>query len=43
MPATVDGEYVLFSITSLRGGYHIVDVIADPSALSSGPGTPLAA
>ena len=43
VPATLDGEYVLFSITSLRGGYHIVDVIADPSALSPGPATPLVA
>ena len=43
VPATLDGQYVLFSITSRPGGYHIVDVIADPSAYSSGPAAPLAA
>lgn len=43
VPATIDGEYVLFSIASRLGGYRIVDVIADPSALSSGPATPLVA
>jgi hypothetical protein len=37
VPATLDGEYVLFSITSRRGGYRIVDVIADPSSFSSVP------
>jgi hypothetical protein len=43
VPATLDGEYVLFSIAPRRGGYRIVDVIADPSAFSSGPVTPLVA
>ncbi len=43
VPATLDGEYVLFSIVPRRGEYHIADVIADPSALSSGPAAPLAA
>jgi hypothetical protein len=43
VPATLDGEYVLFSIASRRGGYRIVDVIADPSALSSDPATLLVA
>jgi hypothetical protein len=43
VPATLDGEYVLFSIASRLGGYRIVDVIADPSAFSSGPTTPLVA
>jgi hypothetical protein len=43
VPATLDGQYVLFSIASRRGGYRIVDVIADPSAFSSGPTTPLVA
>jgi hypothetical protein len=43
VPATLDGEYVLFSVASRRGGYRIVDVIADPSAFSSRSVTPLAA
>jgi hypothetical protein len=44
VPATLDGEYVLFSIAAARrGGYRIVDVIADPSAFSSGAATPLVA
>jgi len=41
VPATLDGQYVLFSITSRSGVYQIADVIADPSAFSSGPATPL--
>jgi hypothetical protein len=43
VPATPDGQYVLFSIAGRRGGYRIVDVIADPSAFSSRPATALAA
>jgi hypothetical protein len=43
VPATLDGEYVLFSIAARRGGYRIVDVIADPSAFSGGAVTPLVA
>jgi hypothetical protein len=43
VPATLDGEYVLFSIAARRTGYRIVDVIADPSALSSGLAPPLVA
>jgi hypothetical protein len=43
VPATLDGQYVLFSIAGYRGGYRIVDVIADPSAFSSGPPAPLIA
>ncbi len=35
VPATLDGEYVLFSIAPRPGGYRIVDVIADPSAFTS--------
>jgi hypothetical protein len=43
VPATLDGQYVLFSIASQRSGYRIVDVIADPSAFSSAPTIPLVA
>jgi hypothetical protein len=43
VPATLDGEYVLFSIATRPGGYRIVDVIADPSAFSAGAAAPLAA
>jgi hypothetical protein len=43
VPATLDGEYVLFSIVPRRGGYRIVDVIAAPSAFGSGPPAPLVA
>jgi hypothetical protein len=43
VPATLDGEYVLFSIETRPGGYRIADVIADPSALSPGSATPLVA
>jgi hypothetical protein len=43
VPATLDGEYVLFSIAPRRGGYRIVDVIADPAAFTSLPPQPLVA
>jgi hypothetical protein len=43
VPATLDGQYVLFSIVTRRGGYRIVDVIADPSAFNSLPTVPLVA
>ena len=43
VPATLDGQYVLFSIVTRRGGYRIVDVIADPSAFSGDTITPLVA
>jgi hypothetical protein len=43
VPATLDGEYVLFSIARRPGGYRIDDVVADPSAYSAGLATPLAA
>src|SRR5262249_496091 len=43
VPATLDGEYVLFSIAPRAGGYRIVDVIADPAAFSSAPAAARAA
>jgi hypothetical protein len=43
VPATLNGEYVLFSIVPRPHGYRIVDVIADPSAFASGQTAPLVA
>ena len=43
VPATLNGEQVLFSLARRSHGYRIIDVIADPSAFSSGPATPLVA
>ena len=43
VPATLDGEYVLFSIVLRGSDYRIVDVIADPSAFSATPTIPLLA
>ncbi len=34
VPATLNGQYALFSIVTRRGGYRIEDVIADPSSLA---------
>ena len=35
VPATLNGEYALFSILERLGHYRIVDVVADPAALGS--------
>ena len=43
VPATLDGQYVLFSIAARGAGYRIVDVIADPAAFSGAPAVVLAA
>jgi hypothetical protein len=43
VPATLDGQYVLFSIAATGTDYRIVDVIADPSAFSGAPTEPLVA
>jgi hypothetical protein len=43
VPATMNGEHVLFSLAPRSHGYRIIDVIADPSAFSPGPATPLVA
>lgn len=45
VPATLNGEYALFSLTGRFGRYRIVDVVADPAAFSvadlPAPGTGL--
>jgi len=43
VPATLDGQYVLFSIAARGAVYRIIDVIADPSAFSGAPTEPLVA